>query len=236
MAADRRGLCIGLDVGTSGVKAVADRRGRRRRGERRRRLPAAHAAARLDRAGARRVVAGELRCPAAAGGEGAGQDRGDRPHGPDARCRVPGWRRQGDPPGDPVERPAHRGRMRRDRARGRFRAAAPDRGQPRAHRLPGAQGAVAAPQRAGSLRKAALAVAAKRFHPLSADRRARERCLRCRRHAAARPRGARLVGRDSCRARHPARLAAAGLRGPGGDRPGVGCGCRGDRPAPRACR
>ena len=177
------------------------------------------------------MVAGELRCPAAAGGEGAGQDRGDRPHGPDAWCRVPGWRRQSDPPGDPVERPAHRGRMRRDRARGRPRAAAPDRGQPRAHRLPGAQGAVAAPQRAAKPTQGALAVAAQGFHPLSADRRARERCLRCRRHAAARPRGARLVGRDPCRARHPARLAAAGLRGPGGDRPGVGCGCRGDRPA-----
>ena len=42
----------------------------------------------------------------------AGRRAGDRPVGPDARLRVSRQERQGDPPGDPLERPADRGRVR----------------------------------------------------------------------------------------------------------------------------
>ena len=72
MAARDQGLCIGLDVGTSGVKAIVVGGGWPRRGERRRRLSAADAAAGLDRAGAGGVVAGELRGAARRGRAAAG--------------------------------------------------------------------------------------------------------------------------------------------------------------------
>ena len=143
--ADHQGLCIGLDVGTSGVKAVliaAD--------------GAIVASATADypllvprpgwteqepetwwRASCevlRRLV-GEAPGPIEAIGL-TGQMHGAVFLDGDGQVIRPAilWNDQ---------RTA--ARMRRNRAGGRLRAAAQDRGQPGAHRLPGAQGPVAAP-------------------------------------------------------------------------------------------
>ena len=78
--------------------------------------------------------------------------RRHRPLGPDARPRRARRRRAGDPAGDPLERPAHGGGVRRDRGAGRARAADRADGQPRADRLHRAEAPLAAPARAGRLR------------------------------------------------------------------------------------
>ena len=88
-------------------------------------LPALDPAARLGRAGSRGLVAGLAGGARPAAGRASGVQR------PDARaCRARRWR-PGPAAGDPLERPANRCRVRRDRAPNRPRA--PD----RAHREPG---------------------------------------------------------------------------------------------------
>src|SRR5215203_7427437 len=64
----------------------------------------------------------------------------------------PRRRRPAAAPRDPLERPAHGGRMRRDRRAVRPRAADRADGQPSADRLHGAEAALAAEARAGDLR------------------------------------------------------------------------------------
>ena len=76
---------------------------------------------------------------------------GRRAHRPDARPRPPRRRRQGPAAGDPVERPADRGRVRRD-PRGRRRGAAHrDHRQRRAHRVHGPEARLGARPRARRL-------------------------------------------------------------------------------------
>ena len=104
---------LGLDVGTSSVKGIAIDERRRRAGRRRARLPAVDAASRLERAGPRGLVA---RRGGGARGARRRQRGGHRAVGPDARPRRA---RRGRPPAaprDPVERRAHAGAVRRDRA------------------------------------------------------------------------------------------------------------------------
>src|SRR5439155_10951776 len=72
--------------------------------------------------------------------------------GSDARARGPRRLRPGHPPRDPVERPAHGGPKRGDRAPRRPRGAHLADGQPRADRVHGAQAAVDARARARALR------------------------------------------------------------------------------------
>ncbi len=229
-------LCIGLDVGTSGVKAIAVAADGRRGRERRRRVPAADAAPGLDRAGARGLVAGEHRRAAGAAREAAGAGRGARPHRPDAWRGVPRRRRPRDPPGAALERPAHRRRMRSDRAPGRARAAAADRRQPGADRLPGAEDPLAARARAGGLRARAPRAAAQGLHPLPADR-ARSRATPPMPPARCCSTSPRATGRRSCWARSRSRAtgcraSSKGPRSPGGSRPTAPA-----RPASRrACR
>ena len=139
---------IGLDIGTSAVKALAVSEddgailARCEVG-----LPALHAAARLGRAGSRRTGgARPRRCsrPLARRRGSAGIGLSGQMHGLvalDAAGEV-------DPPRDPLERrPDGRG-VRRDRGARRARAADRADRQPRADRLHGAQAAVAAQARA----------------------------------------------------------------------------------------
>ena len=85
---------------------------------------------------------------AAAGVPGAAAGGAGRPLGADARARRARRRRARAAPGDPLERPAHRRRVRGDRGAGRARAADRADRQPRADRLHGAEAALAAPARA----------------------------------------------------------------------------------------
>ena len=122
---------VGLDVGTSGVKAVAVSPDGEVLARAERRLPAVHAAAGVGRAGPRGLVA--RRRGGARGGRRLDGAR-HRALGPDARPRPARRGRPRPPPRDPLERPAHRGRVRRDRGAARPRAAhRPDR-EPRADR------------------------------------------------------------------------------------------------------
>ena len=153
----------------------------------------------------------------------------DRLLRPDARARRPRRRRPGPPAGDPLERPAHGRRVRRDRAARRARAADRADRQPRADRVHGAEAALATHARARRLRADPPHAAAEGLRPLPADRRACDR--RCRRigHAALRRRAAPLVGGGVRGARGAARLAAARARVDGDRRRGRsgGGGARG---------
>ena len=140
------------------------------------------------------------------------------PRRPDARVGVPRRRRRGDPPGAAVERPAHGRAVRRDHRAGRRRAAARAGRQPGADRLPGSEDPVAARRGAGRVRARGERAAAEGLRALHAHRRARDRRLGRLGHAAARRARARLVGRDPRRPRDPARVAAGGVRGAVGDR------------------
>ena len=111
-------------------------------------------------------------------------------------------------PGDPLERPAHRRRVRRDRGARRPRAADRADRQPRADRLHRAEAALAAPARARDVRADPPRAAAEGLRPLPPDRRARDRRRRRLGDAALRRRRPALVGGGLRRARDPARVAA----------------------------
>ena len=96
-----------------GAGALAGRRGARARGGG---VPALDAAARLGRAGSRGLVA---RDRGGARRARRRRRRRDRPLRPDARPRRPRLRRARAAARDPLERPAHRRRVRRDRGAGR---------------------------------------------------------------------------------------------------------------------
>ena len=89
-----------------------------------------------------------------AGARGAGRRRGrrDRAERADARAGRARRGRRRDPPGDPVERRPHRGRVRGDRAADRPRRADRPHRQPGADRLHRAEAAVAAAPRARGVR------------------------------------------------------------------------------------
>ena len=164
---------VGLDVGTTGVKAIAispdgDVLARAERG-----VPALDAAARLGGAGSRGLVARErggarggsarTRSPASASpGRCTGSSRSTRPTG----CSGPAilWNDQ---------RTARR--VRRDRGAHRARAADRAHRQPGAHRLHRAEAALAAPPRAGGLRADRARAAAEGLRPAAPHGRARDR-------------------------------------------------------------
>ena len=131
MAADATTVIVGLDIGTTGVKAIAVAPDGEVVGARRARVSALDAAGRLVGAESRGLVA---RDEGRDRGARAARDRRDRPLGPDARPRRARRSRAGRPARDPLERPAHGRRVRRDRGAHRARAA------DRAHRQPGADG------------------------------------------------------------------------------------------------
>ena len=136
-------------------------------------------------------------------------DRGDRSQRPDARARRPRQCGHGHPPGDPLERPAHRRRVRRDRGAHRPRTAdRPDR-ESRAHRVHGAEAPLAATQRAGRLPPDRADHAAQGLRPTQAHGRVGHR--RRRRVGDPAPRRCRphLVERGARRPRAAGRMAAA---------------------------
>ena len=116
-----------------------------------------------------------------------------------------------DAAGDPirpallVERRPHPCRVRRDRPAAGPRARHRDHRQPRQHRLPGAQAAVAAGERARGRGEAGQAPAAQGLHPAAADRRARHRRRRRLGHAVPRPAPPPLQRRDAGGPRCPGR-------------------------------
>ena len=114
-----------------------------------------------------------------------------------------------DPARDPLERPAHRRRVRRDRGARRLRPARRADRQPRADGLHGAEAAVAAQARAGRLRADRARDAAQGLRAAAAHRRARDRRRRRLGHAAARRRAAALERRG---ARHPRDRPRRGCR------------------------
>ena len=214
MAAEPTEVLVGLDIGTTGVKAIAVAPGRQRRRRRRAGLPALDAARRLVGAGSGGLVArdagGARRAPGAA--RAGARDRRDRPLGTDARPRRPRRRRPCRAAGDPLERPAHGGRVRRDRGAHRARAADRPHGQPGADGLHGAEAPLAAPPRAGVVRPDRTDHAAEGLRAAAADRRVGDRRRRRVRHAPARRRPPHLVGRGARRARAAGRVAAARAR------------------------
>ena len=123
--------------------------------------------------------------------------------------------------GDPLERPAHGGRMRRDRAAGRPRAADLADRQSCADRLHGAQAAVVAHARARDLRAHPPRAAAQGLRAAAPLRRARDRRRRRLGHAALRRRRAPLLRRRARRARVAAQ---------------TGCRARSSRPRSPAAR
>ena len=146
----RRARClttlVGLDVGTSGVKGVA-----------------------IDEEGDVLATASAdypLSTPHPGWSEQEPEDwwraardvlapaarRAGRAFGADARPRRARRRAARAPSRDPVERPAHRRRVRRDRGARRLRPAPRADRQPRADRVHRAEAAVAAPARAGAVR------------------------------------------------------------------------------------
>ena len=146
------GTWPGIDVGTTAVKGLAIDERRLRAG------PSARPATRWPRRGpgwAEQDPEDWWRASESVLGAAARRRRGapgrDRALGPDARPGRARRRRPRAAPGDPVERPAHRRRVRGDRADDRARAADRADRQPRAARLHGAQAAVAAPPRARGL-------------------------------------------------------------------------------------
>ncbi len=137
---------VGLDVGTSSVKGVAVGDDGAVLAVEAEALPVSRPRAGLVRAGPRRLVGGH-RAGARRGCEArVGRPRGDRAERPDARPGGARRRRPGAATGDPVERPAHRGRGRG--AGGAPRRRRGDGGgdrQPDAHRVHRAEARLGAP-------------------------------------------------------------------------------------------
>ena len=132
----------------------------------------------------------------------------------------------GPPSRDPVERSTDRGRMRRDPRRDRSRPADPGHGQRRAARVHRAEAPVGPATRARGLVPDRARPAAEGPRSAPADRRSRRGPGRRRRDAPVRAREARLVGRGRRRAGDRPVVAAADVRGPGGDRLGLAGGRR----------
>ena len=228
---------VGIDVGTSGVKALALTPEGEIVGRGRARVPA------LDPAD----PAGPSRTPRTGGAR-------PRPRSPTstsnrrrsaspARCTASSRSTSDDAgaaSGDPLERPAHGSRVRRDRGARRARAADPADGQPRADRLHGAEAPLAPPPRARDVRPDRARPAAEGLRPAAADRRARDRRRGRLGHAPLRRREPPLERRGAatrsssrpsgCRPRTSARRSAragdqaAGALGVGVDRPGPALG------------
>ena len=118
-----------------------------------------------------------------------------------ARCCSTS-RRRGGPPRHPVERPANRGRVRRDPATGRRRP--PDRGhrQRCPDRVHGSQAAVGAATRARDWATGQPRPPPQGLRPLPPHRRLRGRRRRRLRHDPVRPRRQNLVARDARGPRH----------------------------------
>ena len=157
--------------------------------------------------------------------------------GPDARPRAARRRGRGPPAGDPVERPADRGRVRRDPRGGRPGAAHRDHRQRRADRVHGAQARLGPGPRAGRLGAASPTCCCPRTTSacaLTGDY-AMDKADGAGTHPV-RPRGPRLVAGDARGARARSRVAAADVRGPGGHGRRERGGGGGDRPARRARR
>ena len=180
---------------------------------RRGRLSAGDAAAGLGRAGPRGLVAGD-RGGARGAARRAGTPARDRALGPDARARRARRPRPRAAPRDPLERPAHRRRVPRDRGDRRARAADRADRQPRPAGVHRAQAAVAAPPRARGLARDGAGDAAQGLRPAAAVRRARHRRLGRLGDAAARRRRAALERRCSTRSSSTPRILPAVLESP----------------------
>ena len=162
-------VCVGLDVGTTGVKAIAVSPDGRCRSASRARLSALDAAPGLVGAGSRGLVGAPPRR----------RSRRCRPAGRSSasasRGRCTGWSpstpRACHPARDPLERSAHRGRVRRDRGARRARAAHRAHRQPRAHRVHRAEAPLAPRPRARVLCADRTRDAAEGLRPTEADRR-----------------------------------------------------------------
>ena len=181
-------MLVGLDVGTTGVKAIAIDDGRRGRRASRGVVSAVDAAARLGGAGS-----GRLGARVRDGARRARRRRaGGRAVGPDARARLARRGRRAAAAGDPLERPAHRSGVRGDRAPHRPRPADRADGQPGAHGLHRAEAALAAHARARRLRAHPLDPAAEglrapqALRPAGDRRRGRLRDVALRRRRSAR--------------------------------------------------
>ena len=135
---------VGLDVGTSGVKALAVSAEGEVLARAEETVPALDPPSRLGRAGPGRLVA---RRGGRARGARRARRRGHRALRPDARPRRPGRCRPRPAARDPLERPAHGRRVRRDRSAPRPRAARRSDREPRSDRLHGAEAPLAAPKR-----------------------------------------------------------------------------------------
>ena len=123
------------------------------------------------------------------GGPGGLGNRRDRPERADARLGLPRRRGRGDPPRLALERPADRGRVRRDRGEGGgARGPDPDGRQPGADRLHRAEVALAPQPRAEGLGAGPPGPPAQGLHPLPPDRDVCDRGQRRLGHAAARRR------------------------------------------------
>ena len=166
--------------------------------------------------------AGRSRTPRTGGGDRAGARRARRgaaaASGCRARCTASSRStpRPRAAPGDPLERPAHAARVRRDRGARRPRAADRADRQPRADRLHRAEAPVAARPRARGLRADRARPAAEGLRAPAADRRARDRRRRRVRHAAVRRRARALERRGARRLEIAPRVAAARARVAGG--------------------
>ena len=214
-AARRRSMAaeptlVGLDVGTTGVKAIAVSPDGAVLASATRGYPLStprpgwseqdpedwwEAAVGGARRGVRRTLGG-----------------GHRPLRPDARARRARRRRPRDPSRPSVERPADRRRVRRDR--GARRPGAPDRadGEPGADRLHRAEAPLAAPARARRVLADRARDAAEGLRPAPAHGRVGDRRGGRVGDAALRRRAASLERRGAGRARAPARLVPAGAR------------------------
>src|SRR5205085_213387 len=127
------------------------------------------ATAGLGRAGSRRLVDG---------GTGRARRAPGRPAralGPDARARRARRGRARPPAGDPLERPAHGRRVRRDRGARRTRAADRADRKPRPHRVHSAEAPLAPPPRATGVHLHHPDLPAEGLRPPPVDRRARVR-------------------------------------------------------------
>ena len=157
------------------------------------------------------------KAPADAGADRRRRRRG-RAHRPDARARAARRAAQRAAAGDPVERPAHRRRVRRDRAARRPRGADPRGRQRGADRLHRAEDPLGPQPRARGVREGEARPAAEGLRAPAPHRRGGDGQGRRLRHDPVRPEVARAGRRPVLdEARDPGRVAAADLRGPGDD-------------------
>ena len=231
-----KGLLLGIDVSTTGAKALLIDEQGAVVAERVHRADRLHAPPALVGAGPARVV-GRHGCqhpPCVSRGGCDGRRCVRRRHDrPDARADDA--RRDNQ-----VLRPAilwndqrTGAGVRRDHRAARLRPAAGPHRQQDADRLHRAEDPLGAQTRAGRLRPHRAHPAAEGLRAFPADRRVCGRQGRRGRHAALRPEASRLGAGDARRAGHPGRVAAEELRRAGGDRADHGRGCGAHRAAGR---